>query len=69
MGVYTTCQFLGAFAGGAGGGWLLEHFGTDALAGTSLLLAVSWWLLAVRAPGPLDAGVLPGIQEEPQVNT
>ena len=69
MGVYTTCQFLGAFAGGAGGGWLLEHLGTDALAGTSLLLAVTWWLLAVRSPGPLGAGVLPSMQEVPPVNT
>ncbi len=28
MGVYTTFQFLGAFAGGACGGWLLHHAGS-----------------------------------------
>jgi MFS family permease len=50
MGVYSTCQFLGAFAGGAGGGWLLQHLGENALAGVCLLLAAAWWLVVLRAP-------------------
>jgi len=35
MGVYSTFQFLGAFAGGVSGGWLLGGFGS----GTALLAA------------------------------
>jgi MFS family permease len=35
MGVYSTFQFLGAFAGGVSGGWLLGGFGS----GTALLTA------------------------------
>ena len=66
MGVYSTCQFLGAFAGGAGGGWLLQHLGAYVLTGVCLSLAAAWWLVVLRAPRP--AGVnsvtpnpLPGI--------
>lgn len=37
MGVYSTCQFSGAFIGGAGGGWIYGQFG---VAGLFLALAV-----------------------------
>lgn len=50
MGVYSTCQFLGAFAGGAGGGWLLQHLGAYVLTGVCLSLAAAWWLVVLRAP-------------------
>ena len=49
MGIYSTCQFMGVFAGGAAGGWLLQHAGVTALIGACLLLAALWWLLAWRA--------------------
>lgn len=52
MGVYSTCQFLGAFAGGAGGGWLLQHVGDFVLTAVCLLLAAAWWLVVLRAPDP-----------------
>ena len=55
MGVYSTCQFMGAFAGGAGGGWLLQHLGENALTGVCLLLASAWWLVVLRAPRPGEA--------------
>lgn len=29
MGMYSTFQFLGAFAGGVAGGWLLSRFGSE----------------------------------------
>jgi len=66
MGVYSTCQFLGAFAGGAGGGWLLQHLGENALAGVCLLLAAAWWLVVLRAPGSgaaknADTSLIPGV--------
>jgi predicted MFS family arabinose efflux permease len=60
MGIYSTCQFLGAFAGGAGGGWLLQHLGADALAGVTLLLAATWWLLVARSPVPVAVREAPG---------
>ena len=45
MGVYSSLQFLGAFAGGLSGGWLLGSFGS----GTALLAAagtcVVWGIL------------------------
>jgi predicted MFS family arabinose efflux permease len=49
MGVYSTCQFLGAFAGGAAGGWLLQYQGEGALIVVCLLLAATWWVLVQRA--------------------
>lgn len=52
MGVYSTCQFLGAFAGGAAGGWLLESLGAAALVGVCLLLAFAWWLAVFLAATP-----------------
>ncbi len=66
MGVFSTCQFLGVFAGGAGGGWLLQHAGTGALTAACLLLAAAWWLLVLRAPAPAASGdigssPLPGV--------
>jgi len=69
MGVYSTCQFLGAFAGGGGGGWLLQHVGPDALTGACLLLAAAWGLVVMWAPAPVatarGAGVLPDPAETP----
>ena len=55
MGVYSTCQFLGAFAGGAAGGLLLQYFGEIVLIGVCLMLAVAWWLVVLRAPSPGEA--------------
>jgi len=52
MGVYSTCQFLGAFAGGAVGGWILQYTGKEGLTTTCFLLACGWGVLAWRAPLP-----------------
>lgn len=48
LGVYSTSQFLGAFGGGAAGGWLLQYHGQAALFGTCLVLTALWWLLVLR---------------------
>jgi MFS family permease len=50
MGVYSTCQFMGAFAGGASGGWLLDQLGEGMLSGVCLALAAAWWLVVLRMP-------------------
>jgi MFS family permease len=47
MGLYTTFQFLGAFAGGLGGGWLLES------SSDSLTLSVAGALCACWSVGML----------------
>jgi predicted MFS family arabinose efflux permease len=49
MGVYTTFQFLGAFAGGACGGWSLETLGAETTLWIAGAIAVVWAL--VPRPG------------------
>ena len=60
MGIYSTCQFFGAFVGGTLGGWSLQEYGVD---GLFLLVAgvlAIWWVLALglKAPKPLQTIVL-----------
>ncbi len=55
LGIFSTCQFLGAFAGGAAGGWMVRIGGPAGLAACCAALAVVWFLLflpggAVPAP-------------------
>jgi MFS family permease len=45
MGIYTTYQFLGAFAGGALGGWLLDQAGSASTLWVASGIAVVWGLL------------------------
>ncbi len=52
LGVYATTQFLGAFAGGLGGGWLHQHYGVSALFAACLLLNVLWLSVALTMRKP-----------------
>jgi len=55
LGIYSTSQFLGIFAGGAGGGWVVQHFGKAGLTGLCLSLAGCWLVLMLsqgRMPQP-----------------
>lgn len=52
MGVYSSAQFMGAFVGGALGGWLYGRFGLAAVFGLCALAAVAWFLLAVTMHNP-----------------
>lgn len=45
LGVYATCQFMGAFAGGAVGGWLVKSAGSTAMVLCSVGLATLWLVL------------------------
>ncbi|WP_156507757.1 MFS transporter [Halioglobus sp. HI00S01] len=47
LGVFSTCQFLGAFAGGAAGGWLLQTGGQSALFAACVALGGLWWMLSL----------------------
>ncbi|MBX9958541.1 MAG: MFS transporter [Burkholderiaceae bacterium] len=53
LGVYNTLQSLGFFAGGAAGGWLVQHHGVQALFIGSAAAIALWLLLAwpMTAPG------------------
>jgi len=54
MGLYTTFQFLGAFAGGLGGGWLLESSSSGVTLSVAGSLCACWsvgMLLWLRAIG------------------
>lgn len=54
LGMYSTCQFLGAFAGGAGGGWVVQYGGVSAAFALSAALVVLWLLVATRMkPGDM----------------
>jgi predicted MFS family arabinose efflux permease len=53
LGVYSSCQFLGAFAGGVVGGWLLQQSGVYALFGVSAGLAALWLVSTGRKGLPL----------------
>ena len=51
-GIYSTFQFMGAFVGGVGGGWLLQEYGVAAVyIGASGLLIV-WFLVAQNMKTP-----------------
>ncbi len=46
LGMYSTCQFFGAFVGGAGGGWVMQYLGVDAAFTVSAVLVAVWLLVA-----------------------
>ena len=56
IGIYSSVQFIGTFVGAASGGWLSQHYGTQAVFGFCGTLAVLWLLLALgtRLPRGLE---------------
>ena len=52
MGVYSTSQFLGAFAGGGMGGWVYGHWGAATVFLFCSLAAVVWFALASTMTNP-----------------
>ncbi len=64
-GIYSTCQFLGAFAGGVSAGWLLQYESVSAVFGLCSILVVAWLLLALTMSSPrFLAGVQIPLQAE-----
>jgi MFS family permease len=47
LGVYSSLQFLGIFAGGALGGWINQHAGSSGVFVFTIVLALLWLIAAV----------------------
>lgn len=60
LGVYSTAQYLGAFLGGAFGGWLYGNYGLQSVFAVCGGLCVIWLALSVgmRNPLPLSTHLL-----------
>ena len=60
LGVYSTCQFMGAFAGGITAGWLFGLYSYDGVFAASIVLAVLWLLIArgMREPESVVAAMM-----------
>lgn len=58
MGVYSTAQFLGAFAGGTGAGWLHGHYGVAAVFLYCTSVALVWLLIAAFMQAPRHLSTL-----------
>lgn len=52
MGVYSSAQFLGAFIGGAAGGWLYGEYGMGAVFLMNATLAGAWFWVAFTMQSP-----------------
>ena len=52
MGAFTTSQFIGAFVGGLGGGWVYARFELDVVFLLCATLAAAWLLIAVGMTPP-----------------
>jgi MFS family permease len=52
MGVYSSVQFLGAFIGATVGGFLMEHYGGNAVLVFAILLLLAWLLAASGMQSP-----------------
>ncbi len=60
MGVYSSAQFLGAFIGGAVGGWVMGQWGPGSVFLVAAVLSVLWLLimLTLRSPRYLTSRLL-----------
>jgi predicted MFS family arabinose efflux permease len=47
LGVYSSLQFLGIFAGGAAGGYFNQHGGSGAVFAFAIALALLWLIAAI----------------------
>jgi predicted MFS family arabinose efflux permease len=52
MGLYSSLQFLGIFAGGVIGGWANQHGGTSAVFALTAAIALGWLLAAATMRQP-----------------
>jgi predicted MFS family arabinose efflux permease len=61
-GVYSSSQFLGIFAGGAGGGWMLAAGGATGVFAFAIALTLIWLAIALtmRRPAPRQSRTVAG---------
>jgi len=61
IGVYNTTQSLGLFAGGAVGGWLMQHYGPASVFVFGIALVALWLLIAapMRVPERVASRAFP----------
>lgn len=52
LGIYSTSQFMGAFVGGLGGGWLYQHHGLNAVFIFCAAVSGLWFVLAYTMREP-----------------
>lgn len=52
MGIYSTSQFLGAFVGGSGAGWLHGNYGVEAVFVACAAFAILWLWIAATMGAP-----------------
>ncbi len=52
MGVYSTSQFLGAFLGGVGAGWLVAHYGESSVFLVASVAMLVWLFFAATMKQP-----------------
>lgn len=55
LGVFSTCQFVGAFLGGSIGGYLFGHFGAEGVFVFCAIVAACWFLMALGMRSPDEA--------------
>jgi len=65
-GVYSSAQFLGAFCGGAGGGYVYQEFGVQAVFVACGLIAIAWTIVALAMPGPVYLRTITLMLDDPQ---
>ena len=70
MGIYSTSQFLGAFAGGAVGGWCAQHFGWGSVFAVCGVACALWawlaWPMRIPALSRSVVVALAGAPAEPE---
>jgi predicted MFS family arabinose efflux permease len=55
LGIFASCQFMGAFVGGTMGGWLRGQWGLGGVFGVTAALAAVWLLLALSGKRPVSS--------------
>jgi MFS family permease len=68
-GIYSTCQVLGVFGGGALGGWLSQYYGLAAVLMLSAALVMMWLAVAwsMKPPRFLASVLIPLGQHDHQI--
>lgn len=52
LGIYNTTQNIGLFIGGAAGGWIAQHWGSNAVFAAALLVMLLWFASAAGLKEP-----------------